>query len=137
MILLDTHVVIWSVIDDPRLGAHARKLIGDSKRSEPFHVSAITSWEIAMLVKKGKLELGQTAQTWLRKAMQNPVWRSVPIDSTIALESVDLPGTFHNDPADRFIVATARLNYFALITADKAILDYAKAGYLTAIDATI
>jgi PIN domain nuclease of toxin-antitoxin system len=137
MILLDTHVVIWSAIDDRRLGPLSRKLIGDRNRMDPFYVSAISSWEIAMLVKKGRLDLGQPAQTWLKNAMQDPVWRSLPIDSTTSIEAVNLPGMFHNDPADRFIVATSRLNSLALITADKAILDYSKAGHVNAVDATM
>jgi PIN domain nuclease of toxin-antitoxin system len=70
-----------------------------------------------------------------KRATQHQAWQTVAIDSAIAQESVDLVGEFHGDPADRFIIATARLKRLAIITADRAILDYAKAGYVKAIDA--
>jgi PIN domain nuclease of toxin-antitoxin system len=137
VILLDTHVVIWSVTDDPRLGPHARTLISEKTRSDPFYVSAITSWEIAMLVKKGRLSLGLPAQDWLAMAMEHAAWRTIPIDGASALESVNLPGDFHNDPADRFIVAAARLLNLSVVTADRAILKYASSGYVRAFDASL
>jgi PIN domain nuclease of toxin-antitoxin system len=136
VILLDTHVVIWSAEGDARLGRQARKLIAERDQTDPFHVSAISAWEIAMLVSKGRLDLGGPAQGWLAKVMRHPAWRTVPIDVEAAVESVNLPGDFHNDPADRFIVAAARLGEFALVTADRAMLEYAKAGHVKAVDAS-
>jgi PIN domain nuclease of toxin-antitoxin system len=136
VILLDTHVVIWSAEGDARLGRNARMLIAERDQTAPFHVSAISAWEIAMLVSKRRLDLGSPAQDWLAKAMKHPAWRTIAIDAATAVESVNLPGDFHNDPADRFIVAAARLGEFALVTADQAILDYAKSGHVKAVDAT-
>jgi PIN domain nuclease of toxin-antitoxin system len=135
VILLDTHVVIWSAEGDARLGRKARKLIADRDQTNPFHVSAISAWEIALLVSKGRLNLGGPAQDWLAKTMKHPAWQTLPVDVAAAVESVNLPGDFHNDPADRFIVAAARLNGLAVVTADRAILDYAKAGHVKAMDA--
>jgi PIN domain nuclease of toxin-antitoxin system len=137
VILLDTHVVIWSAMDDARLGSKARKLIADRDQTDPFHVSAISAWEIALLVSKGRLNLGGPAQDWLAKTMKHPAWQTIQVDVETAVESVNLPGDFHNDPADRFIVATARLQGFALLTADQAILEYSKAGHVKAIDAAL
>jgi PIN domain nuclease of toxin-antitoxin system len=135
MILLDTHVVLWSVNDDARLGSKTRQMIGETSKLEPFYVSAITTWEIAMLVKKGRLDLGQPADDWLGLASRHPAWQNLAIDPSVAIDAVNLPGNFHNDPADRFIVAAARLNRFSVVTADRAILDYARAGFVKAIDA--
>jgi PIN domain nuclease of toxin-antitoxin system len=137
VILLDTHVVIWSAEGDARLGRQARKLIAEKNQTEPFHVSAISAWEIAMLVSKGRLDLGGPAQDWLVKVMKHPAWQTIPVDAAAAAESVNLPGSFHNDPADRFIVATARLQGLALVTADAAILAYSRAGHVKAIDAAV
>jgi PIN domain nuclease of toxin-antitoxin system len=137
VILLDTHVVIWSAEGDARLGRKARKLIADRNQTDPFHVSAISAWEIALLVNKGRLNLGEPAQDWLAKTMKHPAWQTIPVDVAAAVESVNLPGDFRNDPADRFIVATARLQGFALLTADSAILNYSKAGHVKAIDAGV
>jgi PIN domain nuclease of toxin-antitoxin system len=135
VILLDTHVVIWSAEGDARLGRKARKLIADRDQTDPFHVSAISAWEIALLVNKGRLELGGPARDWLAKSMKHPAWQTIPLDVAAAVESVNLPGDFHNDPADRFIVAAARLQGFAVVTADQAILDYSRAGHVKAVDA--
>jgi PIN domain nuclease of toxin-antitoxin system len=135
MILLDTHVVLWSVNDDARLGSKTRQLIGQTSQLKPFYVSAITIWEIAMLVKMGRLDLGGPAEDWLGLASRHLAWQNLAIDPSVAIDAVNLPGNFYNDPADRFIVATARLNRFSVVTADKAIFDYAKAGFVKAIDA--
>jgi PIN domain nuclease of toxin-antitoxin system len=137
VILLDTHVLIWSAEGDARLGRKARKLIAERNQTDPFHVSAISAWEIALLVSNGRLDLGGPAQDWLDKTMKHPAWQTIPVDVAAAVESVNLPGDFHNDPADRFIVAAARLQGFAVVTADRAILEYAKAGHVKAIDAAL
>lgn len=137
MILLDTHVVIWSAEGDARLGPKARRLIAERSQTDPFHVSAISAWEIAMLVNKGRLDLGGPARDWLATAMSHQAWQTVPVDIAAAVEAVNLPGILHNDPADRIIVATARLRSFALVTADRAILNYSKTGHVKAIDAAV
>jgi PIN domain nuclease of toxin-antitoxin system len=135
VILLDTHVVVWSATDDPRLGKRARALIADCGQTSPFYVSAISAWEIAMLVRKGRLDLGEPAQAWFTTASRHPAWQTVLLDVSTAMEAVNLPGDFHGDPADRFLVGTARRNGLAFMTADSAILTYAGAGHLKAISA--
>jgi PIN domain nuclease of toxin-antitoxin system len=137
VILLDTHVVIWAAMDDPRLGKRARELIEKLDRTNPFCVSAISAWEIALLVQKGRVNLGTPAKTWLLQLMKQQGWRNLPVDFDIAIESVNLPGELHSDPSDRIIIATARLNDCTIMTADRAILAYAKAGHVKAIDAGI
>ena len=81
-------------------------------------------WEIFLLVKKNKIDLKMSTQDWITKIEKLSFVSFVPMENRIAHEAVNLPGKFHKDPADRFIVATARLLEIPLITADKKILDY-------------
>jgi PIN domain nuclease of toxin-antitoxin system len=135
VILLDTHVVLWYFSNSTQLGRVSREVIDRQDRINPFYVSAVSAWEIALLVKRGRMEFGQSAQAWFKEAERLSAWRSIPLDSEISIESVALPGEFHNDPADRFLVATARINGFTFVTADSAILEYSKAGHVKALDA--
>jgi PIN domain nuclease of toxin-antitoxin system len=137
VILLDTHVVLWYFSNSTQLGRVSRELIDRQDRINPFYVSAVSAWEIALLVKRGRINLGKSAQAWFEEAERLSAWRSIPLDIEIAIESAALPGEFHNDPADRFLVTTARINRFTLITADSAILEYSKAGHVKAIDASL
>lgn len=135
MIVLDTHVLVWALIDDPRLGPVARAAIDEATAANGALVSAITPWEIAMLVAKGRLALGQDTAVWIETALATPGLRLAPIEPDIAVDSMQLPEPFHADPADRFIVATARRTGAMLLTADRAILAYAAAGHVRAADA--
>lgn len=135
MILLDTHVLIWAVTDDPRLGSIAQAAIEETGQSDRLAVSAITPWEIALLVQKGRLHLEQEVRTWIETALALPSVQLLPIEPAIAVSSVLLPGAFHADPADRFIVATARHFGISLLTADRAILAYAVNGHVDVLDA--
>ena len=135
MIVLDTHVLIWVVDGDARLGRSARAAVEESERTDGIAVSAITPWEIVLLAEKRRLRLGCDAAVWIDTALDLPGVHLIPIEPAIAIDSVRLPGSFHADPADRFIVATARHCGAPLLTADGAILQYAAGGHLRAIDA--
>ncbi|HEV2748452.1 MAG TPA: type II toxin-antitoxin system VapC family toxin [Allosphingosinicella sp.] len=134
MIVIDTHVLIWAVQDDPKLSAGARALLDTS---DGLMVSAITAWEMALLAKKKRLELGMDAAGWIEETLSLPAIVLAPIGSAIAIDSVMLPGTFHDDPADRIIIATARHHHLPLLTVDEAILDYAATGHVGVIDARL
>ncbi len=136
MIVLDTHVLIWTVDADPRLGRAARTAIAEAAVKDGVGISAITPWEIALLSEKGRLYLGRDVGVWIDAALGLPGVRLAPILPAIAIDSVRLPGTFHPDPADRLIVATARHHGAPLLTADRAILEYAGGGYVSVIDAS-
>ena len=136
MIVLDTHVLTWAVDDDARLGRTARAAVDEAGRADGIAISAITPWEIALLAEKGRLRLGSDAAVWIDAALDLPGVHVMPIEPAIAIDSVRLPGGFHADPADRFIVATARHCRAPLLTADGAILDYAAGGHVRAIDAS-
>ncbi|MCY3671243.1 MAG: type II toxin-antitoxin system VapC family toxin [Alphaproteobacteria bacterium] len=135
MILLDTHAFVWTVGGDRRLGPRARAAIEEAASGEGVLVSAITPWEVALLVGKGRLRLGREVGAWLEAALALPGMVLAPIEPAIAVDSTRLPGDFHADPADRLIVATSRHRGVPLLTADRAILSYAANGYLHALDA--
>lgn len=136
MILIDTHVLIWIVSRDVKLGPKARHLLDSSGIGEVL-VSAITPWEIALLDRKGRVPLGKDVGQWLAEALGHPRIRLAPLDPAISVESVRLPGEFHSDPADRILVATARTLGVPLLTADRPILTYGQQGYVTLIDASL
>ena len=135
MILLDTHVLIWAAEDERRLGEAARATIEEATYSDRVGVSAITPWEIALLVEKGRLQLAMEPGTWIRTVVQAPGIDLMPIEPAIAVDSVRLPGDFHADPADRLIIATARRWGAVLLTADNAILAYGAKGHVQTINA--
>jgi len=135
LILLDTHAWIWLLNGSERLGPKARKAIHRSLTEEAVLVSAISPWEVAMLVSKGRIVLDRDVGEWVETALSLPGIRLEPISPAVAVASTRLPGTIHSDPADRMIAATARHLGSTLITADQLLLDYSKAGYLKAVKA--
>ena len=136
MIILDTHVLIWAVEGDARLGPAARTAITEAAPEEGVGISAITPWEIALLSEKGRLRLSRDVGAWIDAALGLPGVRLAPILPAIAIDSVRLPGTFHADPADRLIVATARHHSAPLLTADRAILEYGAGSHASIVDAS-
>lgn len=128
--LLDTHVLIWLLEGNERLGQKSRALIRAAAQADSLFVSAITPWEIAMLISKGRLVFGQEIGQWLRTALSLPGIRMIPLSIDISVASTQLPGDFHADPADRMIVATARHLGATLVTEDKLILNYSHVGQL-------
>ena len=119
MIVLDTHVWLWWIGNPEKLAATALQAINQAINENAIIISSISTWEIALLVEKGRLELSIDVRDWVRKTEGLPFVRFVPVDNTIALRSVSLPGNFHADPADRIIVATALTMGLPLITKDE------------------
>jgi len=93
------------------------------KRSEVI-VSAISAWEVSMLIEKERLILSMDVENWFDEVSQIDGIRFIPVDNEIGIKSTVLPGTFHKDPADRMIVATARKLAISLVTADEKIRNY-------------
>jgi PIN domain nuclease of toxin-antitoxin system len=87
-------------------------------------ISAISCWEVAKLVERGRLELPCSVREWFEQALAYPGIRILELTPEIAIASTQLPGEFHRDPADQIIVATARINDCPLITSDEKILSY-------------
>lgn len=120
--LLDTHVWIWTQEQPDAIGATSRVLLETT--TDELCVSAVSSLEIARLVSGNLLELQGSLDRWVRTAVDSIEARSIDIDHRIAIEAYKLPGRFHKDPADRLLVATARINGLTLVTADERILAY-------------
>ena len=124
MIVLDTHALVWWVSGDAQLSRKARHAIEAESPEGGILVSAISAWEVAMLIKAGRLVLTMDTNAWLEQVALIPAIRFVPVDVQLSVLSVDLPGEFHKDPADRLIVATARHYAVPLVTADLKIRGY-------------
>jgi PIN domain nuclease of toxin-antitoxin system len=134
VILLDTHVIVRLLSGDPKLGKRARITIDRAGRRDELFVSAISFWEIAMLVAKHRLELDTTPSSLRVSAIEDGV-QEAPIDGEIAIAAAELPSA-HQDPADRLLVATAIVRGLTLLTADGLLLDWKLQGFRTQ-DATV
>ena len=121
MIVLDTHVWIWMVSEPERLADTQRREIAEAAG---LGVSVISCWEVAKLVERGRLVLDRPVAAWTEQALAVAGVRLLDLTVEIALASTQLPGTFHRDPADQIIVATARVHRSRLVTSDRKILDY-------------
>ena len=130
MILLDTQVLIWLRSGSRKLGRQAASFIERAWASGEVAVSAISFWEVAMLHNKGRLTLLKDIGTWRQTLMQGGLVE-IPVDGEIGIRSVNL-ASFHADPADRIIVATA-LEGHQLMTSDGKILKWS--GPLNRLDA--
>ena len=120
MILLDTHVLIWFAEDNPHLGKRAVQLTDAALQRDEVAVSAISFWEITMLVEKRRLYLDVTPTAMRRRVLEQGI-REVALSGPIGIAAAQLTG-FHGDPADRMIVATALSIGAELLTADDQIL---------------
>ncbi len=124
MIILDTHAWIWWLAAPRRLPKSAAAAIDEAVDGAGVYVSAISAWEMAMLVKKGRLELTMDVADWIAAAESLPYIHSVPVTSRIAAMSVELRDYEYPDPADRIIITTAITMDARLITKDGKILSY-------------
>ena len=123
MIVVDTHIWVWWVHGDSSLSSSTHSLL-DSSEQTGIGVSAISCWEVAKLVERGRLTLPCPVFDWLQQALAYPGVRLVELSPRICVESTQLPGRFHRDPADQIIVATARVLDAPLVTVDSKILAY-------------
>jgi len=136
LLLVDTHTLIWMMEEAPRLGKQAAQALNKAGWESRIAVSAITPWEIGMLVNKGRLQLGADVMEWIQAALAKPGVRVFPLEPEIAVASTRLPFEMHADPADRILVATARHLGAILVTADAALMNLAGRGSFRAMDAT-
>ena len=135
-LLLDTHALIWLMEGAARLSRTARQLAEEAAKDGLLRVSAISLWEIATLESKGRISFDRDCQTWINEMLASPGLHLVPLTPEIAVQSTRLPGGIHGDPADRILIATARVLNATLLTADTKICAYAKSGYLSVANAS-
>lgn len=115
MVILDTCVLLWLCDDQTSLSKAARQAI--QQGAGFLHVSAISAFEIAIKVRKKKLELPLPPQRWYEQAIKLHGLQEVPINSPDAITAAELP-LLHNDPCDRFIIASAINRKLRIITPD-------------------
>lgn len=123
--LLDTHILIWWLNNSNQLSPAQREVIGAASAQSPLLVSDISLWEVATLHNLGRIQLTIPLRTWLDKAVAPPLVRRHGISPAIAAELATLPDSFHRNPADRILVATARTFGATLLTQDRRIIDAA------------
>jgi PIN domain nuclease of toxin-antitoxin system len=122
--LLDTHVWVWWNVAPDRLSRKVSALMSDPGQYDELLLSAISLWEFCKLLEKGRLGINASAPEWMREALDMPKLRVAPLTPAVVYQSTVLPGTFHDDPADQIIVATARELEAVLITKDERIRKY-------------
>ena len=120
--MLDTHVLLWWHGDIGRLSNGQLKVISAAAET-PLLVSDISLWEVAMLHSLGQIQLKIPLREWLEKAVAPPLVRRQGISPAVAAELAALPESFHRDPADRILVATARVIGATLLTRDRRIIE--------------
>lgn len=123
MIVLDTHVWVWWVHGDAKLPEPQRAYV-QANEAAGLGVSIISCWEVAKLVENQRLVLPEPVEQWLGHALAYPGIQLPNLTPRIVVESTQLPGVFHRDPADQLIVATARVFDCPLVTLDEKILAY-------------
>jgi PIN domain nuclease of toxin-antitoxin system len=118
-LLLDTHVWLWALLEPQRLRRDVVAQLGDSSNEK--WLSPISVWEALLLGERGRLALTPDPETWVRAQLANAPIRQIAVDHEVALQSRRLRLS-HEDPADRFIAATARVHGLTLVTADHRLL---------------
>ena len=121
MIVLDTHAWIWWASDPDRLSQKALKTIDTAGR---LAVAAISCWEFAMLVEKGRIAVDRNPVDWMEQSFDDLGIELLPLTPVVAVRSTQLGRGFHGDPADRQIVATSLVHSASLITRDEKIRDF-------------
>ena len=124
MVLLDTHAWVWFVSNPENLSDSARSSIEAAMKKKAIYISSISTWEIALLVSKNRLKLTMKVNDWIQKSEALPFLKFIPVNNSIAIQSVYLPSPLHNDPADRIIIATALSLGMPVVTRDEKIINY-------------
>jgi PIN domain nuclease of toxin-antitoxin system len=122
--LLDTHALVWWVDGSKKLAREQHRATERAASTGTLFLSEISFWEIAMLVEAGKLTFREPLDEWLERAAAAPAVQRIGITPTIAREVASLSTTRNWDPADRILVATARVLGARLVTSDSRIIDY-------------
>ena len=122
-VLIDTHILIHWFADQARLSAHQRESLRQADADDPLLLSEISLWEVATLQELGRIRLDRPLREWLERATAPPLVRRVGISPAVASQVAALPDSFHRDPADRIIVASALVHGARLITSDRRIRD--------------
>ncbi len=136
LLLLDTHCWIWAQLGlVQQLSRASLQSIKEAEREGNLRISVISIWELGMLEKRGRVALPMNVRTWVEQALSKPGIAVAPLTPEIAIESVNLPGEIHGDPADRMLVATARVLGATLLTKDTQLIRYSRLRHVRALEA--
>lgn len=127
-LLLDTCALLWLAN-----GAEMSKESRTAVASRNLHVSPISVWEVANLVRKSRIAFTLPVASWFRQATGKMAASMPQLSVDILANSCALPGSPPDDPADRIIIATARETDLTIVTRDRLILEYARAGHVRAM----
>jgi PIN domain nuclease of toxin-antitoxin system len=119
-LLLDTHIWLWSLTTPARLGKKVRAALG--RRQTEVWLSPVSVWELLVLAERGRVKLDADARAWVSEALAKAPLHEAALTHAVALKSreIALP---HQDPADRFLAATALVYELTLVTADRTLID--------------
>ena len=131
--LLDTHAAIWMVRNDTLTPAAVAAINTAHQTGRVLYVSAITAWEVGLLVSRNRLDLLMPPRRWFERLLTVPGIRLAELSADILVTSSFLPGTPPRDPADRIMLATARDIGATLITRDRVLLQYSRDGLVSAL----
>ena len=122
-LLLDTHILLWSLLEPERLSDKVTRELENP--SNEIWISPITTWEIIILAEKGRVELNDEPVAWMQKVLNSMPFKQATLNHEVAMQSrqIKLP---HQDPADRFIAASAAVYDLILVTADQYLIKAAK-----------
>ena len=118
-LLLDTHILLWSMLEPEKLRKNTAEILMNSDNE--LWLSPISLWEIIVLAEKGRIELNKEPRKWLKIALKQLPLREAPLNFNVAMESRYITVS-HQDPADRFLAATAKVYNLTLVTADQNLL---------------
>jgi len=121
-LLLDTHVWFWALESPEQLGRKCRAAL--ESRNNDLAVATISTVEFGQLQTAKRVVFKGTLESWVRRGTESLGLRMLDLSNPVAVLAYALPGTFHKDPADRVLVATAIHHGFTFITADERILAY-------------
>jgi PIN domain nuclease of toxin-antitoxin system len=130
-LLLDTHIWLRYLGISGDLRKMALPTIHRAAAAGTLFVSAISVWELAMLVKRGRVSLHTSVGRWVEEALAKPGINLLPFSPEIAIESVNLPEPIHKDPSDRILIASARVERLTIVTRDAEVLDFATRTHLS------
>ncbi len=144
-LVMDTHIWVWASGESggpAQIQGAALAAIETAAERRALFVSSASVWEIALKAERGRALVSGDLHAWVRDQRQYPGVRVMPVDSRLAIDCTTLPlwtrkrdKGEHRDPADRFIVTTARRLNAILVTCDEEILHYAGQGHVAAFDA--
>ena len=119
-LLLDTHILLWSLLEPSALADVVLREL--ERRENELWISPISTWEIMLLAEKGRVILEPSPDAWLREVLKTMPFKEAPINHEVCIQSRTL-SLSHQDPADRFLAATALVYELTLVTADKRLME--------------